>query len=657
MSRQRKRPVKILTLDTETYNGLVGDIKRIAIYDGERVAYGYSFLDVEYVLKDYYKDGFWPVCYIHNMEFDLRKMPELFPKIIWEKCFMINGKLVRIETNSYCFQDSFKILPSSLASLSKDFEVEHGKLDLWEEVQKAYPDQYTDKVDFLDRCDKDDKIYVKYLGYDVISLYEIIQKIIQITGLSEKDFTDRMSTASLSRFIFKNGFKGKQFRHKNAKKSDYEYLCSYQWHNDIETEDFIRNSYCGGRTEVFKIILDHLGFHYDVNSLYPFVMKEQPEYPIGKPVFYDKPDLAEHYFTRWQRDKNGLGFLNCKVYIPLQNIPPLPVKMGKLCFPCGEIYGTWTFEELDYAVKECGVKILEYYAVCYFGITYPVFEDFISTFYEIKEQATLDKNMSLRSFAKLMMNVSYGYTGMRRDDKTSLKSYAKYEDYDVIVFANEEMGFIEVPTDIKAEYIQVQVAAYVTSRARLVLLKALREADKKGNVYYCDTDSMVTDVELPSHMVDKSALGKWDLESRPEKALFLRPKVYAEIFTDKETGSKITNKKFKGVSRETQKEVLTYESYETLLHDLQEMKLEYKVIEKNRTTLRSIMYMEKKNIPLNYYETRDKKMNFKSVEKRSMNYIENKTEPLYFSTEQAFTDFSFSQHKKEIPFDMTAKNY
>ena len=102
---------------------------------------------------------------------------------------------------------------------------------------------------------------------------------------------------------------------------------------------------------------------------------------------------------------------------------------------------------------------------------------------------------------------------------------------------------------------------------------------------------------------------------------------------------------------------MTYESYELLLQDVQEMKLEYKVIEKNRTTLRSIMYMEKKNIPLNYYETRDKKMNFKTVEKRSMNYIENKTEPLYFSTEQAFTDFSFSPHKKEIPFDMTAKNY
>lgn len=651
MARNR-RPIKVITLDTETYNGLIGDIKRIAVYDGSKVNYGYRFTDVEHVLTDYQKQGYKVVCYIHNMEFDLRKMPEVFDKILWNKCFMINGKLVRVETKKYTFQDSFRLLPSSLDSLSKDFEVTHAKVDLWDEVQRLYPDQYTDKVDFLDRCDKDNELYMRYLGYDVISLYEVIFKLIDLTGLSLQEFTDRMTTASLSRYLFKTGYKGKPFKIWNNEKTDYEFLCSYNWKNDLETESFIRNAYCGGRVEVFKMRLDRPGYHYDVNSLYPYVMSAFPEYPIGRPYFTDKPAMAEHYFTRWQRDHVGLGFINCKVFIPQQNIPPLPVKMGKLCFPCGEIYGTWTYEELDYAVRECGVKILEYYAVCHFKNTYPVFKNFIETFYQLKEQATEEGNKSLRTLAKLIMNVAYGYTGMRRDDKTSLAPYADAYKHDKIVFANAEMGFIEIPTEITAEYIQVQVAATVTSRARLVLLQALREADARGNVYYCDTDSCVTDVPFPPEICHPSHLGKWDCESRPVKALFLKPKVYAEVFEDgKET------KKFKGVSKETQRDVLCYESYEHLYEDLEDQKKKYVVVEKNRITLRSIMYMEKQGLPLDTYETRDKKMNLNTVEKRKMFYDENRTEPLYFHTEDDFTNFNFKPIKPVVEFDMTAKHY
>ena len=38
-----KKPIKLITLDTETYKGLIGDLKRIAIYDGVKVYYGYKF--------------------------------------------------------------------------------------------------------------------------------------------------------------------------------------------------------------------------------------------------------------------------------------------------------------------------------------------------------------------------------------------------------------------------------------------------------------------------------------------------------------------------------------------------------------------------------------------------------------------------------------
>ena len=642
----RKKPIKIVTLDTETYNGLLGKLKRIAIYDGENVIYDYTFLSIEKQLIKLSKK-FNVHVYIHHLEFDVRKLEGLFDpnKIQWGKCFVINGKLATIKTKHYTMHDSLKLLPMSLAKLSKDFDVEHGKMDLWEEVQKTYPNQYNDLVDFLDRCHVDDELFLRYLGYDVISLYEILQKIMDVSGLTPDIFVKRISTASLSRYLFKNGFKGEQFKNPLNTTTDYEILTQYKWENNLELEEFIRFGYAGGRTEVFKPFLNHNGFHYDINSMYPYVMLF--EYPVGKPQYYNTPHMAKEIFTDWQKNKNGLGYIHAHVFIPDQDIPPLPVKMGKLVFPCGHVFGVWTYNELDYAITECGVQIQEVFAVCHFPNTYKVFKNFIEEFYQLKEQASIDKNESLRTFAKLVMNVGYGYTGMSREDKTKLGSIEDYEkgkfDDENILFINDELGYVEIESEIKAEYIQVQVAGYVTSYARIELLKALRMASEKGNVYYCDTDSIVTDSELPSELIHETRLGAWDCESKPLKALFLRPKVYAEVLEDR------TNVKFKGVSKDTQK-TLSYETYETLYRELIEGVKEYEVIEKNKTMLRSIMYMTKNDIDMDYFETRDKKINLNTVEKRAMYYGENETKPHYFSSLDEFKNFKFKRPKTEVAF-------
>ena len=652
MARVKKEPI-IITLDTETYNGLLGDLKRIAIYDGSKVHYGYSFADIEPILLNYAL--IYDVhIYIHNAEFDIRKIPELFDgsRVIWNKSLFINGKVTTLKCEKYTIHDSFKILPNSLKELSgkKGFNVEHGKLDLWDAVQGTYPNEYTDAVDFLDRCQIDDPLFLEYLGYDVISLYEVLQTLIDIAGLTVGEFVKCVSTASLSRYIFKTGYKGKPFKNDGNAKTDYEMLCSYKWDNDIETEEFIRMSYCGGRVEVFKPILGQQGYHYDVNSLYPYVMRDMPEYPIGKPQYTEKPALAKHFYESWKQNKIGLGFVNCHVFIPMQHIPPLPVKMGKLCFPCGEVYGTWTYEELEYAEKECGVVIKEFYCACHFEQTYPVFKNFIGTFYHLKEEATENGNIALRTLAKLLMNVGYGYTGMTRD-KTTLDDFKNMSKYDHILFADAEMGFIEVPADVKAEYIQVQVASYVTSRARLVLLKALKDVERRGGeVYYCDTDSIVSSIPFDESIVHESHLGFWDCESKPMRGIFLKPKVYTE--TIEKDGKQNDNIKFKGVSRDTQKE-LDFDFYEHLLHELQDDQDDYVIVEKNKTLMRSILYMKKNDLESDYHETRDKKMNVHTVEKRVMNYNDNWTQPHYFETIEQFENFNFKPVKRKVEFDMT----
>lgn len=651
--------MKIITLDTETYNGLIGKLKKIAIYDGIKVYYGNTFEEVEPVLLNYAKIGYSVHVYIHNAEFDLRKIPEIFDKsrIDWTQSVIINGKIAKIKCKDYTIHDSFKLLPMSLKTLSgkKGFNVKHGKLDLWAECQKRYPGKYKNLVDFLDRCEIDDSLFIEYLGYDVISLYEVLLKLITISGLSLNKFVTRLTTASLSRFIFKNGYKhnGEVIEFKDTKNltSDYEIMTSFNWNNEPDIEDFLRKTYCGGRTEVFKTSLNGRklkyghGFHYDVNSLYPYVM--QKEYPVGKPIYKENGEYAKYYFEDWMENHKGLGFINATINIPKQHIPPLPVKMGKLTFPTGKVYGSWTYHELEYAIKECGVEIVEYHAVCHFNRTFPVFKRFINTFYTLKEEGTNTGNYALRTLGKLLMNVGYGYTGMRRDDKTSLVSIDEIDEYNDVIFANPELGFIEVPTNVKAEYIQVQVASYVTSYARLVLLEAMRDVVKRGgNVYYCDTDSVVCDIPFDESIVDNAKIGFWDLEGKPIQGLFLRPKVYVEKFAKGEE-----NIKFKGVSKETQQE-LSFDYYKGMYADMIVKNKDFRIVEKNRLTLRSIMYMTKNEIDFDYYENRDKKINYNTVEKRVMHYKENYTEPWHFETIEDFEHFNFNKIEPTVTFDM-----
>lgn len=657
---RKKRPVKIYTLDTETI-GLDGAIKRIAIYDGNNVTYGYNFSDVEHVLIEGYKQGFKVYCYIHNLEFDARKIDNLFikGKILWSQCKLINGRYAKIVTGKYTFLDSFKLLPRALSVLSKSFDLEHGKLDLWEEVQQIYPDQYKDHVDFLSRCDPDDPLYMKYLGYDVMSLYELIDKLCDVAGITHDVIVNLLTTASLSRYIFKNGYKGQLFKDPNRTLTDFEILCSNKaWGSEkhiksssveisyIDLENFIRKGYHGGRTEVFKSYAEYrdgetVAYYYDVNSEYPAVMKNRMNvsgveigniFPVGYPDYYADEYMSKYTWEKYLHNRQGLGFLDVTVYVPKQDIPPLPVKMQKLVFPCGYIRGVFTYAELEYAIKNCGVEILEYHSCCHFSKTFNVFERFISVFSEIKSDAKATGQKALEQFSKDVQNVGYGWTALNRDDKTELNYIEKAEDYgDRLLYTNEELGYCEAFAIVRAKTIQVQVAAYVTSYARLLLLDTAREQATKGHVYYCDTDSLVCEKPLSPEKVHKTKLGFWDLEREITEAVFVQPKVYA-------INENVV--KFKGVSKNRQKD-LNMQFYKELLQDLIDGREHYKIVEEDIERLRSIRVSHKKHLDPNELEHLNKRINLFNKQKRQMFYDENYSLPWYFEDLTAFENFNF----------------
>ena len=118
---------------------------------------------------------------------------------------------------------------------------------------------------------------------------------------------------------------------------------SFPIHIPSRNEDtFIRRGYYGGHADVYIPHGTNL-YYYDVNSLYPYIMKTF-NMPGGKPVWYgdlEGRELSQLY-----------GFIEAYVVCPSTITRPfLPYKdyNNTLLFPTGKFVGVYYSEELKYA--------------------------------------------------------------------------------------------------------------------------------------------------------------------------------------------------------------------------------------------------------------------------------------------------------------------
>jgi hypothetical protein len=93
-------------------------------------------------------------------------------------------------------------------------------------------------------------------------------------------------------------------------------------------DGFVRKSYFGGATDIYKAYGRKL-YYYDVNSLYPHVMKKPM--PLNLIKKYNKVECDNLNIN------NFFGFLEVEVITPSNILKPiLPMKYkGKTIFPTG----------------------------------------------------------------------------------------------------------------------------------------------------------------------------------------------------------------------------------------------------------------------------------------------------------------------------------
>ncbi len=394
----------------------------------------------------------------------------------------------------------------------------------------------------------------KYCLLDCISLFQVLIKFsILIWDKFKLNIQDYPTLPSLAFAIFRSQY--------------LKAFSIYQISGKIDKD--IRSGYTGGSTDMF-IPKPPIGVNihvYDVNSLYPFVMKEF-KYPIGNPTYFEG-DINK-------TESNPFGFFYCNIQAPSNLLHPILQLHHKTeggvrtISPLGSFSG-WFFSEELYNAQRFGYsfEILRDYL---FESDY-IFKDYVEDLYSLRLQ--YPKSDPMNYTAKLLLNSLYGRFGMDDNfnkikiiNKKTLTNLEKNDiNFEYIKQLNSKyLVSYNKPKELKhdldsnKETHNINIAIAVTAYAR-IHMSQFKNNPLLPNLYYTDTDSAYFDGPLPDSMVDPKRLGALKLEGIYDKGIFLAPKVYSL----KNSTEEII--KIKGLSKSSIKDnSITIDSLELLLN-------------------------------------------------------------------------------------------
>nr|YP_010691071.1 DNA polymerase family B [Phellinus igniarius]WBU93172.1 DNA polymerase family B [Phellinus igniarius] len=486
--------------------------------------------------------------YIHNSsEFD---MIFLYSYIInfydvKIKPIIKDGKFINLEveygdTTKYKvnFKDSLLLLTSSLAKLSKTFNVTYTKdmfphnfvtkenlnyigtvpeIKFFDNISEVEYNEY--KSRFSDNNWSLKIEAIKYCELDCKALFEVIENFgFKIFKMFKINISTTPTLPSVSMKTYRTNFIPKGI---NIAKISGQMF------------DNIHKAFYGGHVDMY-IPTNPIGtqvFGYDVNSLYPYVMKvnKYPYQYIGH--FFGDISKMSQYFDLYLK---CLGFYKVIITSPKDILNPIiPKKVDNTTvYGVGTWKGWYYSEELKNAAR--------------FGYTFDIlegylfkaadlFSKYIETMNQMKENSV--KNSPDYVIAKLLSNSLFGKFSMFRD----LINYAVVEKNSVDKFISN-IGFENLVNKVnignkclvsyKLQFqddlnINIAIGAAVTANARIFMTQFKNNPDYI--LYYSDTDSGFFNKPLPDYLVDSKRLGALKLEHVLNKFVALGPKVYGGI--------------------------------------------------------------------------------------------------------------------------------
>jgi hypothetical protein len=301
-------------------------------------------------------------------------------------------------------------------------------------------------------------------------------------------------------------------------------------HTEKAVRKLERESYCGGRVEAFYIGQPHCRKVYclDVNSMYPYVMKINNYPSVFKClVNCPTPKEMERYTKKY--------LYVARVRVDCQ-APIVPFKSPDgLIFKRGETLTTLCQPEIEYILENGGT--VDYLNVCFYEYA-KIFEEYVTKFHEMRQEYKRQGNQPYYINAKYLLNTCYGKLGQLN----RVWEWVGREDFPITYFSSYENAEGDIPINIRCingEIFQSDkkvegfdsfpaIASFVTSYARVYLDRLMVQAGRE-NVFYCDTDSLFTNLQgykNLSHHCDEYELGALKLEKTTTRLKIRGPKDY-----------------------------------------------------------------------------------------------------------------------------------
>ncbi|GAI13183.1 unnamed protein product, partial [marine sediment metagenome] len=209
-----------------------------------------------------------------------------------------------------------------------------------------------------------------------------------------------LETNSISRLCYTRGSTAMAaylFRHYNKK----IYI-----HNNEQAIQLERDSYRGGRVECFYLgeLKNDTYYIVDVNSLYPFVMREHL-YPVKYLQILKNPSRRVI--------KTGLTDKGCIAEVLIDTDEPVyAVRRNRTIFPTGRFWVTLTTPELKYAFEH---NHIVKFGRAVFYEQENIFASYVNRFYKLRLKFKQQGNSEYEELCKKMLNSLYGKFGQKAD--------------------------------------------------------------------------------------------------------------------------------------------------------------------------------------------------------------------------------------------------
>jgi hypothetical protein len=442
----------------------------IGFYDGEI----YQEFTTARPLLDYIQTREPLTIYAHNGgKFDFHFIVEHIPP--YTEYIIINGKVISFPFGQHEFRDSVAILPIAL-----------------EEYQKTKIDYSWFELSERERHMPEIRAYLKS---DCVNLYKLIIQFV-------RDYGEKLTLALSALNYWRGTTEPENKRGINSSRYFFSRLKPY---------------FYGGRVQAFeKGVFKQRTRIYDINSAYPYAMTQK--HPFGTEYrVISGPDprgFQAHCFYLIEATSNGI--------MPVREIHKLNYSAER-----GIFFATGHEILAGLATKTLDIHAVHESIIFNRTIDFKVYVDY---FYAIKRSAA--RNSAPYIFAKLLMNSFYGKLAADPEHYNHYQSIParkirvfKTKGWEYGGLITENVALMSRPLERREHhYYNLATAASITGCVRAMLWLAICRLRAKGNiVYYCDTDSIITDGKL--NISDN--LGGWKLEQENDILAIAERKLYA----------------------------------------------------------------------------------------------------------------------------------